>query len=220
VKKAANSRRNLVLPTFLYSAESEEKKERNEREVQRSSIHSVVLVCSVIALVDSIISYIVDIEQKSETMLSVWRSKLLLLFAWYLVCIHCFSVRHPIWRNIRLRAAAADDADNINNEKGKNTSGNDNEEEPPLKMPRAMIKPTTDENLQSSPPEQFDSGIGSKNKPSRKSMSSRAAAVAASSKEPGGVGSVKNNWKVGILSASLFYTSHIYILKHYCMSVC
>ena len=124
-----------------------------------------------------------------------------------LACIYGFRSVPSSWRNIRLRAAAADGGDDASNEKGKNgdknnknTSGNDdkgNEEPlPPLKMPRAMIKPSNEETEQrASPPEQFDSGIGSKNKSSRR-PSSRIAAEAAS-KESGGVDSVKNNWKVG-----------------------
>ena len=141
-------------------------------------------------------------------MTTTWRSKLVLFLALTLVCINSFRLPCSSWRTMRLLAAAADDGEDASNEKGKkadknskNTSGNDavgNDDEPlpPLKMPRAMIKPNTDENEQASPPEQFDSGIGSKNKSSRRTTSSRAAAVAASSKEPGGVGSVKNNWKV------------------------
>ena len=134
----------------------------------------------------------------------------MIIFAFSLGCINSFRSVPPFsWRNIRLHAAPTDGADDTSNEKGKNgdknsknTSGNDaggNEEPipPPLKMPRAMIKPITDENEQSSPPEQFDSGIGSKNKSSRRSLS-RAAAEAALKMESGGVDSVKNNWKFGL----------------------
>jgi len=113
---------------------------------------------------------------------------------------------------MRLRAAADDES----NEKGKNPDknsndavGNEDEPLPPLKMPRAMIKPITDENEQASPPEQFDSGIGSKNKSSRRSTSSRAAALAASTKELGGIGSVKNNWKVSLDLTSFSSTNTI-----------
>ena len=140
-------------------------------------------------------------------MIASWRLLLALSLVW---CCSSFRVPPSSWRNIRLRAAAAFGADDASNEKGKNgdknnknASGNDaigNEEPipPPLKMPRAMIKPSNDENEQASPPEQFDSGIGSKNKSSRRTIMSRAEAVAALSKEPGGMDSVKNNWKFGL----------------------